>query len=212
MTEAEWLACDDPAPMLEDLQAKASDRKLRLFAVACCRRIWDVLTDYRSQLAIEVAERFAEGEASGRELAEAWAAAGEVSPSGHGDAARNPSWHRTHTAAWRVAGVAAWVAALDTYRCAEGVAIVLIRDLFDNRFRPVMLGTGCRTRTVVSLAKAASEERIMPSRELDNARLGVLSDALEEAGCTYSDILGHLRSSGPHVRGCWALDLVLGKA
>ena len=42
-------------------------------------------------------------------------------------------------------------------------------------------------------------------------RLAVLFDALEEAGCDDAEILNHLRSPGPHVRGCWAVDLLLGK-
>ena len=58
----------------------------------------------------------------------------------------------------------------------------------------------------------AYDERLMPSGELDLGRLAVLSDALEEAGCTSAEILTHLRSPGPHVRGCWALDLILGKS
>jgi hypothetical protein len=65
---------------------------------------------------------------------------------------------------------------------------------------------------VTSLATAAYDERILPSGELDPARLAVLSDALEEAGCDDPDILNHLRSSGPHVRGCWAVDLILGNS
>jgi hypothetical protein len=65
--------------------------------------------------------------------------------------------------------------------------------------------------TVVRLAQAAYEERCLPGGELDNGRLAVLADALEEAGSTDADILGHLRGPGPHVRGCWVVDLILGK-
>jgi hypothetical protein len=65
---------------------------------------------------------------------------------------------------------------------------------------------------VVRLAQAAYEERHLPEGTLDNTRLRILADALEEAGCTDADILGHLRGPGPHVRGCWPVDLCLGKS
>jgi hypothetical protein len=64
---------------------------------------------------------------------------------------------------------------------------------------------------VTPLASVAYEDRALPSGELDPARLSVLADALEDAGCTDPDLLGHLRSAGPHVRGCWVVDLILGK-
>jgi hypothetical protein len=49
MTEQEWLACTDPTPMLDFLKFRASDRKLRLFGVACCYRIWHLLTNNGSR-------------------------------------------------------------------------------------------------------------------------------------------------------------------
>ncbi|MGL4554267.1 MAG: hypothetical protein ACRC33_24145 [Gemmataceae bacterium] len=63
---------------------------------------------------------------------------------------------------------------------------------------------------ILPLARAACADRLLPAGTLDPARLAVLADALEEAGAS-GDLLAHLRSSGPHVRGCWALDLVLGR-
>src|SRR5437763_1342299 len=67
MTEAEWLACTDSRPMLDFLRGKASDRKLRLFACACCRRVSYLLTDIHGQGAVFMAEFFADGSASEQE-------------------------------------------------------------------------------------------------------------------------------------------------
>jgi hypothetical protein len=86
-----------------------------------------------------------------------------------------------------------------------------LRDVFGNPFRPVTADPGWRTPDVLALAKAAYDERTLPAGTPEPARLAVLADALEEAGCACAELLGHLRSRGPHVRGCWALDLLLGK-
>jgi hypothetical protein len=64
---------------------------------------------------------------------------------------------------------------------------------------------------VARLAEAIYEGRSLPAGTLDPARLAVLADALEDAGCADPDLLGHLRGPSPHVRGCWAVDLILGK-
>jgi hypothetical protein len=81
----------------------------------------------------------------------------------------------------------------------------LLRDICGNPFRPVTLDPAWTTPTVVQLARSLYEERRFQD-------LPVLADALEEAGCQDQSILEHLRSTGPHVRGCWPLDLILGRA
>ena len=87
----------------------------------------------------------------------------------------------------------------------------LLRDLF-NPFRVATLDPSCLTPSVLALARAAYDHRSLPAGTLDNAHLAILGDALEEAGCTDDELLGHLRSPGPHVRGCFALDAVLGRS
>ena len=85
VTEAEWLACANPSPMLEFLRDKASERKLRVFAVACCRRIWHLFNDEQFRRAVTAAELFADGEINKEELASARAAAISVLVQLHGD-------------------------------------------------------------------------------------------------------------------------------
>jgi hypothetical protein len=97
-------------------------------------------------------------------------------------------------------------------RNGQEAHIYLLHDIFGNPFRPVLIEPKWLTPIVTSLAAAAYEERSLPSGELDLARLAVLADALEEAGLREQPILDHLRSPGPHVRGCWPLDLILGRA
>ena len=87
----------------------------------------------------------------------------------------------------------------------------VLRDIFGNPFRPVTFNAAWRTSTVTNLAQAIYDDRLLPSGLFDNQRLGVLADALEEAGCDNADILGHLRGGGEHVRGCHVIDLILGK-
>jgi hypothetical protein len=99
---------------------------------------------------------------------------------------------------------------------AEGEAMAgLLRCVVGNPFVPTpVIVSSLLTWSdglVLKLARAAYDDRHLPAGTLDEARLLVLADALEEAGCTDEAVLSHLRSDGPHVRGCWVLDLVLGK-
>jgi hypothetical protein len=88
---------------------------------------------------------------------------------------------------------------------------VLLRDIFATLFRPVAIVLAWRTRDVTALARSAYDERLLPGGELDPQRLAIFADALEDAGCTDRAILDHCRGPLPHVRGCWVVDLILGK-
>jgi hypothetical protein len=96
----------------------------------------------------------------------------------------------------------------DALATADTVMGILLHDIFGNPFRPVSLNPAWLTwhdGLIVSMARQMYESR-------DFTDLPVLADALEDAGCTSQDILGHCRSGGEHVRGCWVVDLVLGKS
>jgi hypothetical protein len=80
----------------------------------------------------------------------------------------------------------------------------LFRELFGNPFRPVSVDLSWLTSTVLALAQGIYNEKAFD-------RMPILADALEDSGCTNTAILEHLRSAGSHVRGCWAVDLLLDK-
>ncbi|HYT92794.1 MAG TPA: hypothetical protein VEL76_29020 [Gemmataceae bacterium] len=262
-TEAEWLACDDPSSMLRRARFRFARRKSRLFAVACCRRIWDLLVDERSRRAVEVAELHADGVANDEELGAVAVAAGAahdemfqlvgklgaclewaatfVAEANPCHAARSVSWAAATPRAYeiRTPRPEGWYdfdyrpctvtrrsvpSALNSGQwevrdleqsMATGaerpIQAALIRCVFGNPFRPVSVDPAWLTPPVVHLAQAAYEQRTLPEGSLDTTLLTILADALEEAGCTNADILTHLRGPGPHVRGCWPIDLILRK-
>jgi hypothetical protein len=215
MTEAEWLACDDPQRMLAFLRGQASARKLRLFAVACCRRVWPLLTDVRARTVVEAAEAFADGLTTKAELARARRGAREAR--GHGTATgldfRSPEWSASWAAeiaanvnAYPEAGLHAEEAAQRASPGPASLQLSCLREVFGpTPFRPVRLGVASLPPAPAAMARTSYETR-------DFTGLPILADALEDAGCAEADLLGHLRSPGPHVRGCWALDLILGKS
>jgi hypothetical protein len=84
--------------------------------------------------------------------------------------------------------------------------VALARDIFGNPFRPVVFNPEWRTSTAAALAKGMYATR-------DFAAMPILADALQDAGCDSEDVLNHCRDPKQvHVRGCWVVDLVLGKA
>jgi hypothetical protein len=217
---------------------RTSDRKLRLFACACYHRIGHVLPHPVARSAVHVAERFADGladlaefqhaETQVRELANALEAQWRASWG-----AERIALQPTHAAlalagvvCWRKAPKAAYYASSNAYldyasimnpragvsdpalgKCSAAEARAqcgLIRDIFGNPFRPVECAAEWRTDTAVSLARQMYESR-------EFSAMPILADALQDAGCDNDDMLNHCRGSGPHVRGCWVVDLVLGK-
>jgi hypothetical protein len=214
MTETEWLTHIDPDPLLLFLCSQGGDRKLRLFACACCRRLWSLLVDERSRQAVEVAEKYADDLVGSRDIH--WAAA-----LNHQVIETAPSQSAIQVAARAVSaalGIGAWAAAWNVVaearksvhdKMLESRAQVgILRDIVGNPFRPTTIARawlGWHDGCVVKIARWIYEERRFES-------MPILADALEEAGCDNPDLLQHCRQPGEHVRGCWVLDLLLKKA
>ncbi len=260
MTEEEWLECTEPQKMLLLIQGKEHDRKLRLFLVACCRRVRHLLPDDHLREAIEIAERFADGLASKRErnaaFRKVYAAMSTAFATAHSMARRNENgeivdegspeldmalalscvaittsdsihWRdarhygHAHTPAGGAANAALALSGwrrvdtdeetLSSQAAEQVVQQHLLRCIFGNPFRPSTINPNWLTLTITNLATAAYEQRALPSGELDTTRLAIVAVALKDAGCDNEEILGHLRSPGPHVRGCHVLDFLLGK-
>ena len=198
MTESEWLACNDPERMLDFLRGRVGDRKLRLFACACCRHYAQFGDDAELREAVALAERHADGMLSQAEYPR-----------------YNTFQHHS-----LITGVArgisqapgsGWGAA---YRCAlnaacgnpreAGAQSSLLRCIVGNPFCPASFDPAWCAPAVVALAQAIYEEHAFE-------RMPKLADALQQTGCDSEVILGHCRSTGPHARGCWVVDLLLGK-
>jgi hypothetical protein len=227
---------------------RASRRKVRLFACACCGSISTLFPDPRIRDLIVLAEQYSDRAYDDpdllqtmtdlRVLVEAsipWSPAlftlGEFRRAFRGGNARiaatvarnavlalDPDWSSELPAArppWSKPALC-----VQSARQAD-----FARCVFGNPFRSnaVILPAWMEAAewsewlewgdgNVRKLGESAYAERNLPEGTLEPARLTVLADAMEDAGCTHTDVLTHLRSPGPHVRGCWALDLVLRKA
>ncbi|HEY3966677.1 MAG TPA: hypothetical protein VGM05_19095 [Planctomycetaceae bacterium] len=214
MTEAEWSQNDNSEMMLEFVRTKATKRKLRLFAAACFRRFARLLPDSRQQMAIEMLENAAEEIELDRRIVYGVRQALPSSDDSFGGKCigmDDPyivalmlyrelvSSSTAHHATFAARGLADYVG-------ERREQSRLIRCIFGPLpFRTISLAPALRTATVVSLAQTIYN---------DNAfeRLPILADALEATGCGDADILDHCRQPKSHVRGCWAVDLILGNA
>jgi hypothetical protein len=193
-------------------------RKRRLFGCACLREVWHLLTDERSRRAVEVAERFADGQAGLQELHEAAAAAAvaaQASAAAAADAATGKAVALAAAAADAYAAAAYYTAYYPAYSFAHypycgyhGYALangrrrmaLLLGDIAGPG-RPVALP---RTPTALGLARTLYQDRRWED-------LPLLADVLEESGCEDPDVLAHCRGPGPHAAGCWVCDAVLGR-
>jgi hypothetical protein len=210
MNEAEWLAWRAPRLMLVGLSDLASDRKLRLFACACCRRFWTRL-DGPARAAVELAEWFADGQASDDDRRKVARAFVNPLPSEIGrwlaGTTLNPSALFSAIRAAELSGLANGLLSDAPHRSGAVAAeqraqADLLRCVYGNPIRPVAPGPWI-TPAARTVAQDAYDRR-------DFAALILLADLLEEAGCPEPSVLEHCRQAGTHARGCWAVDLVLG--
>jgi hypothetical protein len=206
MKEESWISCTDPNAMMEFLRRRASHRKLRLFACACCRRIRSLLRVKKSHQVLEACEQYADGKISRKEMEkirETWYILDPpIFFAG--------TWHMVLAQAsktspslryyWRCANLTASHARLlNHYSNKENrKQAALLRDIFGNPFRPEPTTDSSwlswNDGIVPKLAQAIYDDRAFD-------RMPILADALEEAGCTNADILNHCRQPGEHVRG-----------
>lgn len=201
MTESQWQTTTDPTPLFHLVSETASDRKLRLFHCSIRLWSWNFIPD-SCKVAIEASEQFADGIVSREALSAALRRA--VTEASTFPVGRQRS----------LASQALWAVelTLQPYPVAgfwsdeeeESAACNLHRCIFGNPFRSVAFVLDWRTSTVVAIARSMYDSR-------DFSAMPILADALQDAGCENEDILNHCHSSGPHVRGCWVVDRILGK-
>ncbi len=287
MNEDEWAECTDPTLMLDVVRGpksvrtkvifgrevpvegffdrRTSDRKLRLFACACCRRLWRFMDDAHCKKIVEVSQWLGCGESlldlpldsswKAVELAELAAdepvepeklrVASEAADAFHVppqqyaacyDPGMGPfdtelmaSGHTAYAAyyacdsdaacavsgvVWETAYAVAYLRTTEPRQTKAGgdtteraAHCALLREIIGNPFRRITIAPAILSWHDATIPKVA--QAIYDDRSFD--RLPILADALEDAGCTNADILNHLRGPGPHVRGCWVVDLLLGK-
>jgi hypothetical protein len=238
MTEAEWVTCANPEQMLEAVRGHATPRKLRLFQVACVRRVWRYVTDAGSRAVVDLVERAADGPVPDAEVSalpydwltddcggpgpaerHAYMVAGHIGYSllgpVHGSEFPSDDWRDARWAAEGAATVVAEAAQLPkgdehllAYQALQATEAAAQAVLLRD-----LLGNPFRLVAFDPRWRTADTVGLATGIYEDQAfdRLPLLADALMDAGCADEQVLGHCRSEGPHVRGCHVVDLVLGK-
>ncbi len=216
MTEAEWIGHAVPGLMLRFLGDAAGERRLRLFTCNCADLVWHAMLGRGVPRVLELAWAAADGlfPRSELEVLTPPPASGPVADL-YADqvlqvACRPPLPDTVAVSRRNVESLAVLLAAdagRDTAQASIASRTTLsnfLRDIFGNPFRPVTFSPSWRTSTAVTLAAQMYESR-------EFGAMPILADALQDAGCDSADVLDHCRGEGPHVRGCWVVDLVLGK-
>lgn len=217
MTEAEWMQDNKPFKMVQHLGHTTSIRKLRLYCHACIVRILPRVTDARFQRAFTVLEQSADGLALREEVNDVRGEVRDVAEGTGADTAfyssliADDTVHAHYYTDSLMGAVTQEVIKASVGRKGKHIRkqeergqAALLREIYGNPFRPVTFPPSWRTDTAVSLARTMYESR-------DFSAMPILADALQDAGCDSDDVLNHCRGEGPHVRGCWVVDLVLGK-
>jgi hypothetical protein len=215
MDETTWLACTSIDPLLEFAgnvrryrgHVSISDRKLRLFACGCYRRLWATIPPEPSALdVLHACERYADGLAERNEmylLRKQYPEERMLIAKAY-DAAQVSATYCLNRIWDHIGGDNYHPNDYKLYSEEKLAQPNLLRDITGNPIRRITLDPRWQTETVVALATGIYAERAFD-------RMPILADALEDAGCDHADILNHCRGDGPHVRGCWVVDLVLGK-
>ncbi len=216
MTADEWDKCHRSDWMLLPLHewllanpvsARTFDRKLRLYAVACCHQRWELFETDLFQRAVDAAERLADGRADKQELAALYDAIMDFpTPSSQSHCIENMTLKLLREKGIQCVAAAAMDLAVATgwgdFESVVRVQAPLLRCVVGNPFRLVRFDTIWRTSAVERIA-----EEIYAGR--DFSAMPILADALMHTGCNDEVILAHCRSQTPHVRGCWVVDLLL---
>lgn len=219
MTEQEWLAATDPVPLFRLVADKcferAHRRRLHLFSCGSVRRIWHLLEDERSRAAVIVMEEFADKRGSWLDVEAARAKAQEACnavTSLRAQAAAEAALANAQTRSWDVCREVSEKVSLAESEDLKGdcptsknAQCDILRDIIGNPFRPIAIAPDWPTSTVLALAQGIYEEHAFD-------RMPILADALQDAGCDNAAVLDHCRGPGPHVRGCWVVDMLLGKS